>query len=362
MNILSIETSCDETAISILKSENEKQEILANLVSSQVELHAEWGGVVPNLAAREHTKNILPLLKEALETAKLTKNDIDLISVTNGPGLIPALLVGVTTAKSLAFAWKKPLLGIHHIEGHIYANWTNETKIEFPALALVVSGGHTQLILMCNHLQYEIVGETQDDAVGEAFDKVARILNLGYPGGPIIGEKAEEHEKNDDLEFDEIKLPRPMLNSNDFNFSFSGLKTASLYAVKMFRTERNLTENEKLPENFVNKIAHEFQIAAIEVLTKKCLKAVKKFNVKSVLLAGGVSANKKLREILKESLTKNFPEINFVVPPFEYCLDNATMIALATSYRWKKMSTEEKQKSLENYKTLEANSELNLKS
>ncbi|MCK4636102.1 MAG: tRNA (adenosine(37)-N6)-threonylcarbamoyltransferase complex transferase subunit TsaD [Candidatus Moranbacteria bacterium] len=361
MNILSIETSCDETAIAIVKSENNKTEILANIVSSQIELHAKWGGVVPNLAAREHTKNILPVLKEALEKAEMIKDGIDLISVTQGPGLIPALLVGVTTAKSLAHAWQKPLLGIHHIEGHIYANWTENTEIKFPALALVVSGGHTQLVLMKDHLQYKIVGETQDDAVGEAYDKVARMLGLGYPGGPIIDKKAEKFENEKNSEFDDIKLPRPMLNSQDYNFSFSGLKTASLYAVKMFREKNNLSEKDALPKNFINKIAHEFQSAATEVLIKKTVKAAQEFSVKSVILAGGVSANKKLRSDLKKAINEELFGIDFTVPPLTYCLDNATMIALATTHRWKKMSKIEKEKSLENYKTLQADSGLQLK-
>lgn len=360
MNILSIETSCDETAIAIINTKNNKTEILANIVSSQVELHAEWGGVVPNLAAREHTKNILPVLKEALETAKLTKDNIDLISVTQGPGLIPALLVGVTTAKSLAYAWQKPLLGIHHIEGHIYANWAENDDVQFPVLALVVSGGHTQLILMKDHLQYKIVGETQDDAVGEAYDKVARMLGLGYPGGPIIDKKAGEFEENPSSEFDDVELPRPMINSKDYNFSFSGLKTAALYAVKKFREKNNLSNEDNLPKTFINKIANEFQSAATEVLIKKAIKAAREFKVKSVVLAGGVSANKALRSRLEKAVNENLPNVDFTVPPFTYCLDNATMIALATAYRWEKMSENERERCLDNYKKVQANSSLKL--
>lgn len=360
MNILSIETSCDETAIAIVKAKNNKIDILANIVSSQIELHAEWGGVVPNLAAREHTKNILPVLKEALETAKLTKENIDLISVTQGPGLIPALLVGVTTAKSLAYAWQKPLLGIHHIEGHIYANWAENKDVQFPVLALVVSGGHTQLVLMKDHLQYEIVGETQDDAVGEAYDKVARMLGLGYPGGPIIDKKAGEFQQNLESEFNDIELPRPMINSKNYDFSFSGLKTAALYAVRTFREKNNLSKDDALPENFIDKIAHEFQSAATEVLIKKAIKAAEEFNVKSVVLAGGVSANKALRSGLEKAVNENLPNVDFTVPPFTYCLDNATMIALATTYRWEKMTESERKECMNNYKLLQANSSLKL--
>lgn len=360
MNILSIETSCDETAVAIIKYENKKTEILSNIVSSQVKLHAKWGGVVPNLAAREHTKNILPVLKEALETAKLKKENIDLISVTQGPGLIPALLVGVTTAKSLAYVWQKPLLGIHHIEGHIYANWAENTNIKFPVLAMVVSGGHTQLVLMKDHLQYEIIGETQDDAVGEAYDKVARMLNLGYPGGPIIDKKAEEFEQNPNSEFDDVEFPRPMMNSKDYNFSFSGLKTAVLYAVKIFQEKNNISDEDTLPENFINKVAHEFQSAATEVLIKKTIKAAKEFKVKSVILAGGVSANKGLRTGLNKAVNENLNDTILTVPPFTYCLDNATMIALATAYRWEKMTESERKECLNNYKTIQANSSLKL--
>ncbi|MEN8252631.1 MAG: tRNA (adenosine(37)-N6)-threonylcarbamoyltransferase complex transferase subunit TsaD [Patescibacteria group bacterium] len=353
MNILAIETSCDETAASIVSASDDKITVKSNIISSQVELHAKWGGVVPNLAAREHTKNIIPVITESLETAKISKDDIDLIAVTHGPGLIPALLSGVSATKSLAYAWNKPLMGIHHIEGHIYANWINNSNIQFPTLALVVSGGHTQLVLMKDHCQYEIIGQTQDDAVGEAFDKVARILGLGYPGGPIVSAKAEEF---NDKKYN-IELPRPMLHSGNFNFSFSGIKTAVLYAVKKFREENNLTDDDKLPENFIQEVCYEFQEAATEVLTKKTMKSALENNVKSILLAGGVSANKQLRSSLEKE-TKKLTGVTFSAPEFEYCLDNAAMIAVAAHYRHKTLSEKELQKLKNGWQNITATANL----
>ena len=354
MIILGIETSCDETAIAIVKSTDSGIEILSNIVSSQIELHAKWGGVVPNLAAREHTKNMIPVLREALEEANLTQKDIDLISVTEGPGLIPALLVGTNTAKTLSYLWKKPLLGIHHIEGHIYANFINakgKEKAEFPILCLVVSGGHTQLVLMRNHLKYEIIGQTQDDAVGEAFDKVARILNLGYPGGPAISAKADEVKSSDPKL--EVQLPRPMLHSDDFNFSFSGLKTAVLY-----ETKKNTDLLEK--KEYVRAISKEFQQAVIDVFIKKTLKASRKHNPRTIMLAGGVSANKELRTQLGDIIKKELRGVSYLLPDPSYSLDNAAMIAVAANFRWEKMSGKEKEKSKKKWRTLEADANLKL--
>ncbi|HEX7586070.1 MAG TPA: tRNA (adenosine(37)-N6)-threonylcarbamoyltransferase complex transferase subunit TsaD, partial [Patescibacteria group bacterium] len=229
MIILAIETSCDETAVAITKSGKENFTILSEAVSSQIKLHAAWGGVVPNLAAREHLKKILPVIEYCLKKAAISPEKIDLIATTKGPGLIPALLIGNNVAKTLAWIWKKPLLGINHIEGHIYSNFIREVQsskfkvqsdnIRFPALCLVVSGGHTQLVLMRNHLQYKIIGQTLDDAAGEAFDKVARILRLGYPGGPAVAAGAAKF-KIKSSKF-KVDFPRPMINSKDFNFSFS---------------------------------------------------------------------------------------------------------------------------------------------
>jgi len=263
MHILGIETSCDETAAAIVHIDEKNGLIkpLSNVVSSQVKLHAAWGGVVPNLAAREHLKNILPVIEESLREAKIKKQDIDLMAITNGPGLIPALLVGTSTVKTIAYLWQKPLLGIHHIEGHIYANFINKNlaDIQFPLLCLVVSGGHTQLVLMKKHLDYTIIGETQDDAVGEAFDKVARILGLGYPGGPNIAAWAMKHQTPNTKHQTRYKLPRPMMNSKNFNFSFSGLKTAVLYTVKK---NPEILKDKKL----ISELCAVLQQAAVDVL------------------------------------------------------------------------------------------------
>ena len=328
MKILGIETSCDETAASVIEIDEKNSIItpLSNVISSQIKLHAKWGGVVPNLAAREHLKNILPVIENSLGEAKISKDEIDLIAVTNGPGLIPALLVGTNTAKTLSLAWKKPLLGIHHIEGHIYANFINKnyTEIKFPILCLVVSGGHTQLVLMKKHLQYEIIGETQDDAVGEAFDKVARILGLSYPGGPEIAKQALNYKpKTTDQK---LTLPRPMLRSANFNFSFSGLKTAVLYFVKK---NTHLSQDEQ----FIRQVAHEFQQAAIEVLIAKTISAAKKYQPKTIVLAGGVSANTQLQTQLAQAISENLTATQFSFPELSFQLDNATMIATAAFFR-----------------------------
>jgi len=377
MNILAIETSCDETAVSVISSKNDVLSVQSNIVSSQVELHAKWGGVVPNLAAREHTKNILPVLSEALGDAKKTHKDIDLIAVTQGPGLIPALLIGTNAAKSLAYAWQKPLLGLHHIEGHIYANWIDQSKNkQFPILALVVSGGHTQLVLMKEHCHYEIIGQTQDDAVGEAFDKAARLLRLPYPGGPAISAAAEKYEKRISKKENEatdnpnklspnaydLKLPRPMLHSGDYNFSFSGIKTAVLYTVRKYEKEHNLTTKDPLPENFVQVVALEFQNAVTEVLIKKTLRAAQEYGAQTILLAGGVSANIQLRDELATAIRTEMPAVTFSVPPFEYCLDNAAMIAAAASFRWNKMTDTQKKEVNNGWLTVLADSNLKMTS
>jgi len=371
MIILGVETSCDETAIAVIKASKNKIEVLANVVSSQVELHAKWGGVVPNLAAREHLKNIIPVFKDALDEASLKKENIDLVSVTQGPGLMPALLVGTNFAKTISYLWKKPLLGIHHIEGHIYANFIktkkvdNEFDIKFPVLALVVSGGHTQLIFMKDHLQYEIVGETQDDAVGEAFDKVARILGLGYPGGPVISQLAEKWKlQKSNVKSYGLKLPRPMLNSSNFNFSFSGLKTAVLYAVKKYREENKLKEEDSLPKYFVAEVAYEFQEATIEVFVKKTIKVAKEYKPKTIIMAGGVSANIELNKQIKEAVRSvkfnGVEKVIYISPNTRYSLDNATMIAVAGYYRWKNMSKKEKKNFLYNWEALQADAGLRL--
>ncbi len=397
MIILGIETSCDETSASLVKSQANNLKTLSHIVSSQVKIHAQWGGVVPHLAAREHLRNIVPVLKTAFQKAKTKPSDIDLIAVTQGPGLIPALLIGTNAAKTLSYLWQKPLIGIHHIEGHIYANFISdkisvisppkadqpqagnfqknpklrvtsyELQAPFPILCLVVSGGHTQLVLMKKHLDYKIVGQTLDDAVGEAFDKTARILKLGYPGGPAISQLAKKY-KNCHPEFisgsqiknkktpkqvrDNISLPRPMINSNDFNFSFSGLKTAVLYEVKKIKSNKI----EKLKAN----IAAEFQQAALDVLIHKTMKAAKKYHPKTIILAGGVSANKELRKQLGEKIKEEIPGTEYILPETEYCGDNAAMIAAAGFYRWKNMPAIERKNSLQNWKILQADANLKL--
>jgi N6-L-threonylcarbamoyladenine synthase len=387
MLILGIETSCDETACAILESKNGRFYVLANIVSSQVSLHSKWGGVVPNLAAREHLKNILPVVEETIATAKVSPGNIDLISVTNGPGLIPALLIGTQTAKTLSYLWEKPLIGIHHIEGHIYANFIfdkvsaisnfqfpiskkiqkkspsliencelkieNLPNIKFPILCLVVSGGHTQLVLMKKHLDYEIIGQTLDDAAGEAFDKVARILNLGYPGGPAVSALAEKFPISN-FQFPKnlkIKLPRPMINSKNFDFSFSGLKTAVLYLAK---------KNEKLlkDKEFIGAVCYEFQQAVIDVLISKTIKAAKIYKPKTIMLAGGVSANLELRKQLG-LVVNNLPHTKYQIPDTKYSLDNAAMIAAAAFFRYKLGKNKKVLKT--NWKKLETDANLKLK-
>ncbi|NTW26774.1 MAG: tRNA (adenosine(37)-N6)-threonylcarbamoyltransferase complex transferase subunit TsaD [Candidatus Moranbacteria bacterium] len=405
--ILSIETSCDDTAISILKSSAQGLAILASEVSSQIKLHAKWGGVVPNLAAREHVKNIDHLLDFALREAGVSPEHIDVIAVTQGPGLIPALLVGVSYAKTLSYLWEKPLLGIHHIEGHIYANFIsvnpksqilnskqirnteitnkkessivqnskfkiqNSPSIKFPILCLVVSGGHTQLVLMKDHLQYEIIGQTLDDAVGEAFDKVARILGIGYPGGPVVSAMAEKfQDPNDKCQKEKtrnqngsyrmqdtkygIQFPRPMLNKKNYDFSFSGLKTAVLYETKK---HPELLKDKK----YLTEICHEFQQATVDVLVAKTIKAAEAHQPKTILLAGGVSANKELRAQLGEAIKKNLSEVSYIIPALSLTGDNAAMIAAAAAFRWNKMSDAQRKKSISAWKTMQPHANLKMK-
>lgn len=354
MKILSIETSCDETAIAVIYIKNKKIDVLSNIVSSQVKLHAKYGGVVPNLAAREHVKNIERVFKLALKKAKIKnlKKEIDLIAVTRGPGLGPSLLVGIAFARALAWKYDKPLAGINHLEGHIYSNWlqpvavstksqapnfkqiqnpkskilkTNFYKL-FPILNLVVSGGHTELVLMSAHGKYKIIGETLDDAVGEAFDKVARLLGLGYPGGPAVSDRAAKFQiLNSNPQIGEF--PRPMINSKNYDFSYAGLKTAVLYKVRDLRNA-----GIKLADDMVNEICYEFQNAALDVLVHKTLKAAQEYGVKAIFLSGGVSANKELRKRLE--LETNKFKIGYSQPEIEYTTDNAAMIAMAGYFNY----------------------------
>ena len=323
MTILGIETSCDETAISVVDIKSPEDIVVrANIVSSQIKLHAEFGGVVPNLAAREHVKNIGHVFETALKTAGIVdfSREIDLIAVTHGFGLGPALLVGIAFAKTIAMTHDKPLVGVNHMRGHMYSNWLapefSISNFQFPILHLVVSGGHTELVLMENYEEFKLVGETMDDAVGEAFDKVARLLGLGYPGGPAISKIAA----NGDVT--RFPLPRPMLHSKNFNFSFSGLKTAVLYLLRDLR-EQKVEINDQTKAD----IAASFQEAAIDVLIQKTFRAAKDLGVDSVMLSGGVSANKLLRDEFEKAAREN--GLRYSRPPMEYTTDNAVMIAVA---------------------------------
>lgn len=324
MRILSIETSCDDTAVAVLEGRNKELKILSNVVSSQIKIHSKYGGVVPSLAAREHTKNIGHVFELALKEAgiKNFKKDIDAIAVTRGPGLGPSLLVGISFAKTLSWLLKKPLIGVSHLEGHIYSNWLQKIPQNiFPALNLIVSGGHTELVMMKDHGKYQLIGETLDDAIGEAFDKSARLLGLGYPGGPAISKIAQKGNP------EKYPLPSPMINSKNFNFSYSGLKTAVLYLLRDLKKK-------KLDTKTKADIAASFQKAALDVLVKKTIEAARKHKVKTLLLSGGVSANKILRERLQKESTEL--GINYSCPPMEYTTDNAAMIAVAGYFNYLK--------------------------
>lgn len=363
MRILAIETSCDETAVSFIETigtfPNATYRVLGNALFSQIEIHREFGGVYPMVAKREHAKALVPMLQKALDDANieihnsdpLVKGErkeiemllmregnladdlimfaeiigipnIDLIAVTEGPGLEPALWVGVNFAKALSMLWKKPLIGVNHMEGHIISSlFQNDTlrPVVFPLLSLLISGGHTELVLSKGWCQYELIGQTRDDAVGEAFDKVARLLGLPYPGGPEISRLAHEA-RAQNISYEE-KLPRPMLGTSDSDFSFSGLKTAVLYAVKAKEKNSVLTETNKLA------VAREFEDAVTEVLLKKTLDALEKTGAKTLAVGGGVSANTFIRESFEKALEGHDAALYF--PERSLATDNAIMIALA---------------------------------
>lgn len=308
--ILGIETSCDETAASIVKNGTE---IISNVVASQIVSQKRFGGVVPEIASRHHVEQITLVIEEALMEAGLVPAQLDAVAVTEGPGLVGALLIGVNAAKAFAFANGLPIIGVHHIAGHIYANELMQ-PMEFPLLALIVSGGHTELVLMEQHGSFKLIGETRDDAAGEAYDKVARVLGLPYPGGPQIDRLAAESDA-------EIPFPRAWLESNSYDFSFSGLKSSVI----------NYKHNLEQRGEQVNPahVAAGFQASVVEVLTTKALKAAKEYAVKQVIAAGGVAANKGLRASLEEVFKKE--SIPFYVPPIALCTDNAAMIAAAGS-------------------------------
>ncbi|MCK4918378.1 MAG: tRNA (adenosine(37)-N6)-threonylcarbamoyltransferase complex transferase subunit TsaD [Candidatus Pacebacteria bacterium] len=394
MKILSIETSCDETAISILEAkgvfgdaENPvKFKILANTLISQIDIHKEYGGVFPALAKREHAKNLIPILRKTLEEAKLnnqitkTKNpwesntqveeileresdllklfleyiptikipEIDAIAITQGPGLEPALWVGINFAKALSLVWKKPLIPVNHMEGHLLSSFIgSESKtqsqkskeIEFPAIGLLISGGHTELILMEKFREYKKIGQTRDDAIGEAFDKVARMMDLPYPGGPEISKLAQiQREKQiDSVPSTNIKLPRPMLNTDNFDFSFSGLKTAVLYLIKNLKKDllagKAGNSRNELPEEIKEEIALEFENAVTEILLKKSEKAIAKYQAKTLILGGGVIANNHIRQSF-ESLSSRGTDLEILIPEREFSTDNAIMIGIAGYFKY----------------------------
>ena len=335
MKILAIETSCDETSAAIVeKNLNDKTaKILSNIVTSSLNLHAQTGGIIPEVAAREQVKYMIPVIERAIENCKLKIVNLDAVAVTAGPGLIGSLLVGVETAKTLAYVWNKPIIPVNHLIGHIYSNWltTNDQRpktIEFPALALIVSGGHTDLVVMKNHQQIKWLGGTRDDAAGEAFDKIARLLNLSYPGGHLI----EKLAKNGNPKA--FNFPRPMIGSKDFDFSFSGLKTAVWREVQTIK--QPASPQGGLNNETISNICASAQQTIIDVLVKKTLKAAREYKVKSILLGGGVAANQKLRDelIVKCSELK----VKFFAPAKNLCTDNAAMIAAAAFFNYKEVS------------------------
>lgn len=370
MKILAIETSCDETAIAILECQGDEQSaaftVLGNALISQIDVHKQYGGVFPALAKREHAKNLVPILEATLEEAELLREDtqaipeetrsaiaatlarepglaeaffefaseceppeIDAIAVTAGPGLEPALWVGINFAKALALLWDKPLVAVNHMEGHILSALAQGTEntltihnTELPVLALLISGGHTELVLMRQWLEYELIGQTRDDAVGEAYDKVARMLELPYPGGPEVSRLAEESRASDVLPSG-CKLPRPMLHENSCDFSFAGLKTAVLYQIK---DRPGLSDEEK------KQLAREFEDAVAEVLWKKSARALEETATQTFLIGGGVSANTHIRRVFTEKMAAEYPDVTLCIPPAALTGDNAIMIGIAGFY------------------------------
>ena len=371
MKILAIETSCDETAIAVVQCEGDEKNaqftVLGNTLLSQIEIHREYGGVFPALAKREHAKNLVPILEAALEEAELLHEDvqaipeetraalakilerepgleeqffefvseceppeIDIIAVTAGPGLEPALWVGINFARALALLWDKPLVAVNHMEGHILAALASSrgdtlqiSDVNLPVLALLISGGHTELVLMKEWLQYELIGQTRDDAVGEAFDKVARMLALPYPGGPEISRLAEETRTSDVL-VSQFTLPRPMIHEQSCDFSFAGLKTAVL---NLLKNRPELNEEEK------KHLAHEFENAVTDVLWKKTSRALLETGAATLVIGGGVSANTHIRRVFTKNIKDAYPQVTFRIPSPALTTDNAIMIALAGFYR-----------------------------
>lgn len=318
MLVLGVETSCDETSVAIVR---DGKEVLANVVYTQIDIHKKFGGVVPEVASREHVGKISIVFEEAFQKANVTFSDIDLVAVTHHPGLIGSLLVGINAAKAFAMAHGIKYVEVDHIKGHIYANYI-ESDFKFPLLALVVSGGHTELVLMKDHYQFEVLGQTLDDAVGETYDKVGRVMGLDYPAGPIVDKLALNGEVT-------YKLPFVYLDKNDFNFSFSGLKSA---VINLINTANMKSEDINIPN-----LCASFQNSAVRVLVDKAIQAAKQYNVKQVVIAGGVAANKGLRGLLKEEVDK-LEGVTLSFPPMKYCTDNAAMIAVVGYFKHKVQS------------------------
>jgi len=362
MKILAIETSCDDTGISVLEVfGKDKFKVLSNIVSSQIEIHKKYGGVFPTMAKREHQKNSVPVLKEALSEAgllssvktqnkinleklekilekepellkkvvvflkKYKKPEVDFIAVTNGPGLEPCLWVGVNFARALSYIWNIPIIPVNHIESHILVNCFKNKNILLPALALVVSGGHTQLILIKKIGSYKIIGETRDDAAGECFDKAAKILKLDYPGGPVISKLAEKSLADSMSQF----LPRPMINTKDYDFSFSGLKTAILYHHQ--KQKKSIQKNKQ----YIADMCAEIQQSIVDVLIKKTIQAGKDYNIKTIILGGGVSANHELKTQLFIKIKQEMPNVDFLFPENDLSTDNGLMVAISGFYNKK---------------------------
>ncbi len=313
--ILAIESSCDETAAAVVKN---GREVLSNVISSQIALHTLYGGVVPEIASRKHIEKINQVIEEALKEADVTLDDIDAIGVTYGPGLVGALLVGVAEAKAIAFAANKPLVGVHHIEGHISANYIENKELEPPYVCLVVSGGHTHLVVVNDYGDYQVIGRTRDDAAGEAFDKVARAIDLGYPGGPKVDKLAKEGNQ------DAIKFPRANVEGAPFDFSFSGLKSAVLNHINMCQM-KNIEINRA-------DIAASFQKSVVDALLSRALLACEEYGMNKLAIAGGVASNSAIRSAFKETCEKK--NIEFYHPSPIYCTDNAAMIGVAAYYEY----------------------------
>jgi N6-L-threonylcarbamoyladenine synthase len=316
--VLAIETSCDETSAAVVRN---GKDVLSNVISSQIEFHKKYGGIVPEVAARKHIEVISPVIQEALDKAGVGLKEIDAVAVTYGPGLVGSLIVGLCAAKAIAWSLNKPLIGVNHLEGHIYANFLGSrdqgpgSRIQFPFVCLLVSGGHTMIIKVNGHGQYETLGRTRDDAAGEAYDKVARLLGLGYPGGPVIDQLAKSGNPK------AVKFTRPMLDDG-YDFSFSGIKTAVV----------NLVARDQVPGASKEDIAASFQQAVVDVLVEKTIRAALDHQCQTVTIAGGVSANSLLRTQMQARGKEE--GLNVLIPPFEYCTDNAAMIACAAYYQY----------------------------